>query len=147
MPDKNKVKEYTDGELTIVWKPGLCIHSENCWNGEDGLKSVFNPDKRPWIDPEGASNERIRKQIERCPSGALSYYNNNQQNQPTEMADSTTSIKILSNGPCIVTGSITIEHPDGTTEKKERASLCRCGASGNKPYCDGSHKAADFQAS
>jgi uncharacterized Fe-S cluster protein YjdI len=65
-----KVKEYSNGELTIVWKPGLCQHAAFC--GSE-LPSVFKPRERPWIDFEGAATERIIKQVERCPSGALSY--------------------------------------------------------------------------
>lgn len=74
MNPKNIVKEYSNDEITIVWKPGLCIHSTVCWCGEEGLPEVFNPQKRPWINPAGASTDRIIAQIGQCPSGALSYY-------------------------------------------------------------------------
>ena len=70
---KDITKEYTNGEITIVWKPAICAHSTICWKGESGLSEVFDPEKRPWIDPEGASSERIMAQIDKCPSGALSY--------------------------------------------------------------------------
>jgi predicted GNAT family acetyltransferase/uncharacterized Fe-S cluster protein YjdI len=63
-------KEYSNGEVTIVWKPRLCRHAAFC-GGE--LPEVFKPRERPWIDPRGAATERIIKQVERCPSGALSY--------------------------------------------------------------------------
>ena len=66
-----KVKEYSNGELTIVWKPGLCQHAAFC-GGE--LPSVFRPRERPWIDPMGATTEQIIKQVERCPSGAMTYH-------------------------------------------------------------------------
>lgn len=62
--------EYTNGEVTIIWKKDLCIHSKNCWKG---LGSVFQPGQRPWIKPDGAATERIVHQIDKCPSGALSY--------------------------------------------------------------------------
>ncbi|MDR0872452.1 MAG: (4Fe-4S)-binding protein [Prevotellaceae bacterium] len=67
-------KKYNNGEITIVWKPDLCIHSTNCWHG---LPSVFRPVLHPWIEPHGADTARIIKQIDACPSGALSYYFNN----------------------------------------------------------------------
>ncbi|MFM7023923.1 MAG: (4Fe-4S)-binding protein [Flavobacteriales bacterium] len=69
-------KTYTNGEITIVWKPKLCTHSTRCWKGHDGLIDVFNPRERPWIQPENASTERIIEQVNKCPSGALSFYFN-----------------------------------------------------------------------
>lgn len=62
--------KYTNGEVTIVWKPDLCIHSGNCARG---LQEVFKPREKPWIKIDGASSERIIEQVKKCPSGALSY--------------------------------------------------------------------------
>ncbi len=70
---KDITKKYTNGEVTIVWKPDTCIHSRICWTAATGLPEVFNPMERPWIKPEGASTERIIEQVKKCPSGALSY--------------------------------------------------------------------------
>ena len=66
-------KKYSNGEITIVWKPDLCMHSKNC---SHGLPNVFCPEKRPWVNPQSADTKRIIKQIDACPSGALSYYFN-----------------------------------------------------------------------
>ena len=66
-------KNYTNGEVTIVWQPKICIHSAKCWRGENSLPEVFNPMEKPWIKPEGASTERIIQQVKNCPSGAISY--------------------------------------------------------------------------
>ena len=71
-------KKYSNGEITIVWKSALCTHSTNCWKGKSGLIDVFNPMVKPWINPDAAPSERIIEQIGRCPSGALSYYRNNE---------------------------------------------------------------------
>ena len=65
------VKEYHNDEFAVVWKPNLCQHSKRCWKE---LLPVFNPQKKPWIDMSGATTEQIIQQVERCPSGALSYY-------------------------------------------------------------------------
>lgn len=70
-----ETKEYTNGEVTVVWKQELCIHSANCVRG---LPSVFNSKARPWINIEGADSESIMAQVQKCPSGALSYYKNGQ---------------------------------------------------------------------
>ena len=65
---------YTNGEVTIIWKPKLCIHSGICFQG---LASVFDPRRRPWIEADKATTDQIIEQIKKCPSGALSYRMNN----------------------------------------------------------------------
>lgn len=73
MDDKKIVKHYTKGDLTIVWDAGKCTHSTFCWKVATGLPEVFNPFKKPWIDLENFQDlERIREQVRKCPSGALS---------------------------------------------------------------------------
>jgi uncharacterized Fe-S cluster protein YjdI len=66
-------KKYTNGEVTIVWQPDLCIHSAKCFKG---LGEVFDPQKRPWITPENSTTDKIIEQVKKCPSGALSHYLN-----------------------------------------------------------------------
>ena len=63
-------RTYTNGEVTVVWKPNLCQHSAICFRG---LPKVFDPRKRPWVDPQGASTEEIVAQVQKCPSRALTY--------------------------------------------------------------------------
>lgn len=67
---------YSNGEVTIVWKPKLCIHSGNCVRG---LPGVFKPRERPWINPDGATTEKIIEQVKKCPSGALSFFMNGEE--------------------------------------------------------------------
>lgn len=62
--------EYTNGEITIIWKPEQCIHSGNCVKA---LPNVYHPKERPWIKSENATTEELIKQIKSCPSNALSY--------------------------------------------------------------------------
>ena len=73
---KDITKKYSNGEITIVWKPAVCIHSTICWRGINGLSSVFNPAENPWIKPDGADSSIIINQIKKCPSGALSFFYN-----------------------------------------------------------------------
>ena len=68
-----KTLHYTNGTLTIVWKPDICVHSTLCWKG---LREVFNPNRKPWILAKAAPSDAIINQIRKCPSGALSYYLN-----------------------------------------------------------------------
>ena len=68
-----KTFNYTNNEITVVWKPELCQHSTLCWKG---LIEVFNPKERPWIKMDGATSDRIMEQVNKCPSGALSFFKN-----------------------------------------------------------------------
>ncbi len=69
----DEIKTYSNGEITIVWKPGVCKHSRICWDTVNGLPEVFDPRVRPWVRPENSKTERIVEQIKKCPSGALSF--------------------------------------------------------------------------
>lgn len=73
MDANNIIKQYTNGDITVVWKPSLCIHSKKCWTG---LPGVFDPRVKPWVKIDGASSEAIAAQVDICPSGALSWYRN-----------------------------------------------------------------------
>lgn len=68
-----KKKEYSNGEITVVWQADKCIHAGICVGT---LPEVYKPKERPWINPENASTEALKAQINRCPSGALTYYEN-----------------------------------------------------------------------
>jgi len=74
--EKEKKIEYTNGKLTIVWKPVACIHSGNCVHA---LPQVYKPEERRWVKIENATTEELITQINTCPSGALSYYMNDEK--------------------------------------------------------------------
>ncbi|NIR47721.1 hypothetical protein GWO43_04615, partial [candidate division KSB1 bacterium] len=92
---------------------------------------------RPWIEPDADEAEKIIDVIERCPSGALSYtidgvHHRDQEREP--------AILIARDGPCNIVGGIELQVPEELQPPScEHYSLCRCGASKNKPYCDGAH--------
>ena len=67
------VKRYSNGEVTVVWQPDKCRHTGICARG---LPAVFDPARRPWVDMEQADTVTITGQVERCPSGALSWVKN-----------------------------------------------------------------------
>ena len=138
-------KNYTNGEVTIVWQPKICIHSAKCWHGENSLPEVFNPAEKPWIKPEGASTDRIIQQVNNCPSGAISYFMNDEI-EKSESSVSEIIAETVSNGPLLVYGNIIVKDSEGNkTQKNKVTAFCRCGASANKPYCDGSHVKINFQ--
>ncbi len=133
-------KEYSNGEVTIVWKPKSCIHAANCVKG---LPNVFQPKDKPWIKVDAASTEDLIQQVKKCPSGALSYYRNEADNTAQESLE--TRVEVLENGPLIVHGKLQLTHADGSQAiKNNTTAFCRCGVSQNKPYCDGSHVKAGF---
>lgn len=76
MDANNLTKEYTNGEVTIVWQSGKCIHSANCVRNNP---EVFKPKEKPWIVVENSTTKKIIETIKKCPSGALTYYLNKPQ--------------------------------------------------------------------
>ena len=140
MPDITK--KYTNGQVTIVWKPDSCIHSKLCWTG---LPEVFNPRERPWVKPEAATTQQIIEQVSKCPSGALSYYMNGEEENNSQTAVESI-VEVAPNGPLLVYGNITVKDSAGNETRKHKVTaFCRCGASANKPYCDGSHNKIEFK--
>jgi uncharacterized Fe-S cluster protein YjdI len=136
-----KSKEYTNGEVTVTWEPQKCIHSAICVKG---LPDVFKPNEKPWIKIDAASTEAIVNQVKQCPSGALGFYMTDKKDKTAEAME--TKVEILENGPLLVYGTLKVTHKDGSSETKNKTTaFCRCGASANKPYCDGAHVNAEFK--
>ena len=140
MGEKSKVKQYKKEGLTINWEPEKCIHAAICVKT---LPKVYDPNAKPWIKPEHATVDDLMRQIDQCPSGALSYeLRQNSASGPGEE----TEVEVMPNGPVLVKGKVRITHSSGKVEHKDRTTaFCRCGASGNKPFCDGAHKKIDFR--
>jgi len=130
----DKKDTYKGKSITIHDNRGICSHAGFC---TDNLPGVFRMGTEPWIDPDGADVGDIKRVIRMCPSGALSYTEN--EKETNEFFDET-EIYIAKNGPYYVRGGVEIENVElGDDASKEHYTLCRCGKSGNKPRCDGSH--------
>lgn len=137
-PEDKKVS-YKGREITIHDNRSICAHAGYC---TDNLASVFRMGKEPWIDPDTESVNDVVAVIKKCPSGALSYTLDGndkylKENEPV--------IKIAPNGPYVVLGGIELsgtEWAEGAS--KTKYTLCRCGVSKNKPFCDGSHWRIEF---
>lgn len=136
-----KIKEYTNGETTVVWEAEKCIHSAIC---AKGLPEVFRPRLRPWIKIDAAKTNAIVNQVKRCPSGALRYYMNGEDKEVSRAIE--TKVEVLEDGPLLVYGTLNVLAKDGSSEiKSKTTAFCRCGKSENKPYCDGTHVKAEFK--
>lgn len=135
------MKHYKKEDLTIEWDAKKCIHSAIC---AKELSTVFKPKERPWIQPENASDQKITDTVDKCPSGALSYFTGDKKE--VYMQNKETQVKVKANGPILVSGDLIITNSDGTEERKTgNTAFCRCGASKNKPYCDGAHNEIGFE--
>jgi uncharacterized Fe-S cluster protein YjdI len=133
--------EYKNKDITVKWDAKRCIHSAVCIST---LPEVFNLKEKPWVNVDGAVKERIMKTIDNCPSGALSYDSHDTEESNNAEAP---EIRLMKGGPILMKGKFRILHNDGTvTEKDGSFSLCRCGGSSNKPFCDGTHKNINFNA-
>jgi CDGSH-type Zn-finger protein len=137
---QNRRTSYIGERVTIHDNRGICAHAGFC---TDGLKAVFRIGQEPWIDPDGASAEEIIETIGKCPSGALSYSIEAVEYRDHEREPMVT---ITNDGPYAITGGIElIGVTFGEGASKEHYTLCRCGASKNKPFCDGSHWQVEFR--
>ena len=137
-------KEYTNGTITIVWQPGLCIHSGVCFHH---LPGVFKPRDRPWIQMENADTKTIEDTVHACPSGALSIKPDQiQSDVSTSSLTEAYHVHILANGPVRIKEPCMVNLPDGTVvDKPNGVTICRCGGSSKYPFCDGSHRTNGFR--
>jgi len=143
-------RDYPTAGLTIHWDSEVCIHSGIC---AATLPAVFRPRERPWIDADAASADELAGTIDTCPSGALRYSREwaDDAVPPLEGADAQpeaaprATITVHPNGPLEIQGEMTVVASDGSTLRESRRQyFCRCGNSGNKPFCDGSHNRVKF---
>ncbi len=132
VPDR--LDDYEGKGITIHDNRGVCAHSGFC---SDNLPYVFKMGEEPWIDPNTADPEKMAETINLCPSGALSY---SKDGVLYKDQDRKPSIIVSKDGPYHVAGEPELKDYAGSTpESKEHYTLCRCGASKNKPFCSGAH--------
>ena len=130
---------YKTDDLEVVYDAPKCIHFGACVRGNS---AVFNPDNKPWVQPEAASVEEVVSVVEQCPTGALSY--RRLDGGPAEQPAPENTVTLEKGGPVYLRGNLRIETPDGEVVETERVALCRCGASEHKPFCDGRHSKVEF---
>ena len=136
--DRQGIEIAAGKSATIEFNGQLCIHARRCVLSQP---TVFKANvEGPWIDPDAASAEALMYVALNCPSGAIRV--SRQDGGPNETNPKVNTISVRENGPLAINAEIVLAGaPVGT-----RATLCRCGESKNKPYCDGSHSAVAFAA-
>lgn len=139
-PAGDRRESFKAGNITIHDNRSICAHAGRC---TDGLATVFKYKSEPWIDPAGGTAEAIAETIRTCPSGALSYTldgvaGGDQEREP--------AITVTKDGPYAVVGGAELPGQNWAQgASKEHYTLCRCGASNNKPFCDGTHSSVGFK--
>ncbi len=153
-------RQYTNGEITVFWKPSKCIHATTCFRE---LIEVFNPGRRPWVNMEGAPTRRIIEVVNKCPTQALEWKYNKDMNQEDLQVNQVSveeetpetvkeednqrpvKVNLMKDGPIVVEGNFKVIGADGNTLKSMlMTSFCRCGGSKSMPYCDGTHRKIGF---
>lgn len=136
---EDRLDSYAGKKVTIHDNRSICAHAGYC---TDRLATVFRMSEEPWIHPDSATADEIIGTINMCPSGALSY-----SLDDLEYRDrgGTPVVFVSPNGPYVVSGGpelVDTHWAKGAS--REHYTLCRCGASKNKPFCDGSHWEVGF---
>jgi uncharacterized Fe-S cluster protein YjdI/CDGSH-type Zn-finger protein len=153
-------RKYRNNEITVYWKPSACVHASFCYRE---LIEVFDPSRRPWVDLNESTTERIIEVVNMCPTEALAWkWNDDEMNESVgsdqlnhirfrrpellndpdvSKEDEPVNVKVMVDGPIIIKGDFTIDY-DGITKQVNNSlvSLCRCGASDQLPFCDGRHR-------
>jgi CDGSH-type Zn-finger protein len=149
-PAQDVRKTYIGKDIVVTDNRSICAHAGFC---TDELAAVFRSGQTPWIDADGAAAEEVAATVRKCPSGALSYAQRGQDGvqqgyvEPDYVdSGSEPCIRLQKNGPYEVTGGIELQNePLRQGQSPRRYTLCRCGHSKNKPFCDGSHWDAKFE--
>jgi CDGSH-type Zn-finger protein len=132
----DRAKSYGGGDVTLQDDRGLCVHTGFCANK---ITNAWKLAARDDLDTAGAT--QLVAMAQHCPSGAISIKVGDFDLEPALP----TEVVLMPDGPLWVTGGVTVERSDGVPlEKRNRVTLCRCGASKTKPLCDGSHAEAGF---
>jgi CDGSH-type Zn-finger protein/uncharacterized Fe-S cluster protein YjdI len=134
----DEAQEYRGGKLVVRFDGKACVHARNCVLGRPEVFQANVPG--PWIAPDAAAVEAVVSTALACPSGAITF--ERLDGGAAEQPPPVNLVRVRENGPLAVHAELQIAGQPA----RHRATLCRCGASQNKPYCDASHVAAGFTA-
>ena len=135
-------KTYASKDIVVTYDPRKCIHAARCVAGSP---EVFKPAERPWVQPEGADADALAATVAQCPTGSLRY--ERLDGGPAESVPAETAMAFQKDGPIYVRGPVPMLDAAGNRweDAGHRYALCRCGGSGNKPYCDNTHLTMGFE--
>lgn len=133
-------KDYASKDGVVTFDSTRCIHARECVRG---LPAVFDPKARPWIAPANAGADELAAVIRRCPTGALSF--RLPDGTAPEEPDARNTAALQPDGPTYLRGRLVFNGDAATPVEHFRVAICRCGASANKPFCDGRHKDVGFR--
>ena len=157
-------RRYKNNDITVYWKPSACVHASYCYRE---LIEVFDPSRRPWIDMNGSTTEKIIEVVNLCPTEALAWkWNDDEKNDSVDndqtnhinfrrpelintkepvQEEQPVSVKVMIDGPIVLKGNFTFTYDDNKKEVQEGiVSICRCGESDHQPFCDGRHRKIGF---
>ncbi|MDR0626736.1 MAG: (4Fe-4S)-binding protein [Bifidobacteriaceae bacterium] len=133
-------KDYYGDQITVSFDLTRCLHVGVCVRT---IPAVFDTKRRPWVLPDAGDPAEIAQVIRRCPSGAL-HYEYTDPARPVEQGHSPVTVRTADGEPLWVEGALEIEH-NGRTMPETRAALCRCGSTGNQPFCDASGPCTEWR--
>jgi CDGSH-type Zn-finger protein/uncharacterized Fe-S cluster protein YjdI len=137
---KERLHVFECPAITVSWSRRRCIHVAECVRG---LPAVFEPGRVPWIEPAKAAADRVADVVRRCPTGALHFERHD--GGAAEPAPAVNTVVPDPDGPFYLSGDVEVVAQDGVAVVRDtRIALCRCGATKNRPFCDGSHWDAGF---
>jgi CDGSH-type Zn-finger protein/uncharacterized Fe-S cluster protein YjdI len=135
---KSRISTYRGAAIEVTYDLARCIHVSDCIRS---LPGVFDPSGSPWVRIEGAPAAEVAETVMLCPTGALKF--KRLDGGPGEEPAAVNTVRIAPRGPLYLRGRIRILSEEAPVEDS-RAALCRCGASKNKPFCDGRHERTGF---
>lgn len=157
-------RKYSNKDITVFWKPDACVHASYCYRE---LIEVFDPGRRPWVNMEGSTTEKIIEIVNLCPTEALAWKWNEEEKNEAVDKDQTNHVKfrrpdltgeapvikeaepaiakVMIDGPIVIKGNFTLNYGGISKEIRDSlTSICRCGASNHMPFCDGMHRKIGF---
>jgi uncharacterized Fe-S cluster protein YjdI len=157
-------RKYRNNDITVYWKPSACVHASYCYRE---LIEVFDPSRRPWVDMNGSTTDKIIEVVNLCPTDALTWKWNDEAQNADVRADQTNhvkfrrpelaeiqealeeevpvTVKIMVDGPIVLKGNFALISNGNTRDIEDGIiSICRCGSSDHMPFCDGRHRKVGF---
>lgn len=137
----DRMLKYDGADVTVWFNPRLCSHAAECGR----LAShMFDPAQKPWVQPDKGTFNEVEAVITACPSGALQM--SDIIGPPEHRFAERPEVMVQKDGPYWVTETSIATPPHGKGMSARKFTLCRCGKSGNKPFCDGTHRDAGWKS-